>query len=88
MQYKTKQGRLMHFFRKYEKGKLEIVTSVHVYDIFMAGNPETLKIIKENIKEKFNISESRKVKKFLGVYYKCGHDAKGTYAKMTIEKDV
>ena len=33
-------------FRKYEKGKLEIVMSVHVDDAFMAGNPETLKYIK------------------------------------------
>ena len=49
----------------------------------MAGKPETL-----NIKEKFNISESGKVKKFLGIYYKWGHDVKCTYAKMITEKDV
>ena len=71
-------------FQKYEKGNLEIVMSVHVDDIFMAGNPETLKVIKENIKEKINISDSRKVKKFLGVYYEWGHDEKGTYAKTTM----
>ena len=56
------------FFRKYEKGKLELVISVHVYDVFMAGKPETLKLIKEKIKEKFNISESGNVNKFLGFY--------------------
>ena len=43
------------FFQKYEKGKLELVMSVHVDDVFMAGKPETLKAIKENNKEKFNI---------------------------------
>ena len=58
------------FFSKDEKGKLELVISVHVDYVFMAGKPETLKVIKERIKEKFNISKSRKVKKFLGVYYK------------------
>ena len=53
------------FFRKYEKGKLELVISVHVDDVFMAGKPEALKVIKEKIKKKFNISESGNVKKFL-----------------------
>ena len=48
----------------------------------MAGNPETLKVIKENIKEKFNISKSVKVKKFLGVYYKWGHDSKLMYGNV------
>ena len=62
--------------------------SVHVDDMFMAGNPETQKIIKENIKDKFKISESGKVKKSLGVYYKWSHNVKGAYAKMTMEKDV
>ena len=46
----------------------------------MAGKPEMLKVIKEKIKENFNI--------FLGVYYKRGHDTRGTYANMTMEKDV
>ena len=35
-----------------------------------------------------NISESGKVNNFLGVYYKWGHGAKGTYAKITMYKDV
>ena len=43
-------------FRKDKKGKLELVISVHVENVFTAGNPETLKDIKENIKDKFNIS--------------------------------
>ena len=47
---------------------------------------ETLNNIKENIKEKFNISESGKVNNFLGFYYELGHYAKVTYAKMTINK--
>ena len=72
----------MHFFRKYEKGKLELVMSVHANDVFMVCNPETLKVIKEKIKEKFNISESGNVKKILGVNYEWGHHAKGTYAKL------
>ena len=58
------------FFRKYEKRKLELVMPVHVNNVFMAGKPETLKGIKEKIKEKFNISDSGEVKTFLGVYYK------------------
>ena len=43
------------FFGKYEKGKFELVMSIHVGNVFMAGKPETLKNIKEKIKEKFNI---------------------------------
>ena len=54
----------------------------------MAGKQETLKFIKLNIKEKFSISDSGKVKKFLGVYYKWVHNVKGTYEKMTMETDV
>ena len=34
------------FLRKDEKGKLELVMSVHVDDVFVAGNMETLKNIK------------------------------------------
>ena len=76
------------FFRKDEKGKLELLMSAHMDDVFVAGKAETLKVITEKIKEKFNISESVKVKNFLGVYYEWGHDAKGKYAKNTMEKDV
>ena len=36
----------MHFFRKYEKGKLELVMSVRADALFMADKPETLKVIK------------------------------------------
>ena len=54
----------------------------------MADKLETLNNMKEKIKEKFNISDSRKVKKFLGVYYKWGRDKKVTYEKMTMDKDV
>ena len=52
-------------FGKYEKGKLELVMSVHVDNVFIYGNPRKLKNIKEKIKEKFNISESRKSRSFL-----------------------
>ena len=74
-------------FRKYYKWKLEIVMSVHVDGVFMAGNIETWKNTKGNIKGKLNISGSGKVKKFLEVYYKWSREAKGTYAKTTTEKD-
>ena len=37
-------------FRKDEKGKLELVMSVHVDGVFVAGKPETLKVIKEKTK--------------------------------------
>ena len=40
------------------------------------------------IKLKFNIQDSGKVRKFIGVYYEWGRDAKGPYAKITMEKDV
>ena len=54
----------------------------------MTGNPDTLNNTKENIMEKFNISESGKVKNFLGVYYERGRDAKVIRAKITMEKDL
>ena len=71
---------------KYEKGKSELVMSFHVDNLFMAGHMETLNNIKENIKEKFNISESVKVNNFLGFYYEWGHYAKGEYVKTTMNK--
>ena len=60
--------------------------SVHVGGVFMAESPETLKKLKELIKLKFNIQESREVKKFLGVYYEWVHDKKCSYAKNTMDK--
>ena len=63
-------------YSKYYKGKLELVMSVHLDDLFIAGSPETLESIKELIKLKFNIQESIKVKKFIGVYYEWVHDYK------------
>ena len=62
--------------------------SVHMDDVFISGNPDTFKNIKENIKERFNIQESGEVIKFLWVYYEWGCDVKSTYTKITIEKDV
>ena len=76
------------FYRKYYNGRLELVMFVHIDDVFMSGRPETLEKIKEIIKLKFNIQESEKEKKFLGVYYKWGHDTKDSYSKMNMEKDV
>ena len=74
------------FFMKDEKGKLYLVVSIHVDNLFMAGKSETLKDIKENIKEKFNISSFVKVKTFIGVYCEWVHYEKGAYAKMAMEK--
>ena len=54
-------------YSKYDEGKLELVVSVHLDDLLIAGRPETLESIKELIKLKFNIQESGKVKKFIGV---------------------
>ena len=62
--------------------------SVHVDDVFVSGSPEPLEKIQELIKLTFNIQDSGKVKKFLGVYYKLGHCDKGLYAQITMEKDV
>ena len=69
------------FYKKDYCGKLETVMSVHVDDVIMSVMPETLENIKYMIKLKFNIKESVKVKNFLGVYHKWGHNAKGPYAK-------
>ena len=55
------------------------MVSVHADDVLMTGSPETLEIIKEMIKLKFNIQESGKEKNFLRVYYNYGNDAKGPY---------
>ena len=70
------------------RGGLDNVVSVHADDVLMTGSPETLENIKEMIKLKFNIQESGKEKTFLRVYYNYGNDAKGPYAKITMEKDV
>ena len=37
---------------------------------------------------KSKIQESGKLRMFLGVYYKFGHDKKGPYSKTTMKKDV
>ena len=50
------KGESYFLFRKYQKGKLEIVMSVHGDDVFMDSKPEKLKVIKEMIKKNFNIS--------------------------------
>ena len=73
-------------FRKFQKRMLELVMSFHVDDVFIAGKPEIPKVIKEQIKEKFKISDSIKLGKFLGVYYEWGHNVKGMYAKITMER--
>ena len=51
--------------------------------VFMSGKPGTLEKIKDKIKLKFSIQYYGKVKKFLGVYYEWGRDAKVSYIKMT-----
>ena len=57
------------FYKKYDNNKLEIVMSVHVDDVFMAGSLETMEKIKEMINLNLNIQKFSKVKKFIGVYY-------------------
>ena len=42
-------------FGKYEKGKSDIVMSVHVDDVLVAVKTEILKYITENTKDKLNI---------------------------------
>ena len=69
-------------------GKLELMMYVHVDDVFMAGRLKTWENIKEMIKFKFKIQEYDNVNKFLGLYYKWGHDAEGPYAQMTMWKYV
>ena len=70
IQPKMYQSRLLYFLYVILKEKSVIVVPFHVNDVFRFGKPDKLKYIKENIKNKFNISEFGKVKNFLGVYYK------------------
>ena len=76
------------FYKKDGNGKPEVMMSVHINNAFMTGNPETLEKMNWMINLKFIIQESEKVKKFIRVYYEWSHDAKGSYAKTTIEKGV
>ena len=90
---KEREMKIIHaeyciLYKKYDSGKLELVISINVDNECMEARPEKLENIKEIIKLKFNIKESDKLKKFLGVYYKWGHDAKGTPTKITTEKDI
>ena len=57
-------------------------------DVVTAGRPDTLENIKEMINLEFNIQESRKMRKFIGVYYEWGHDTKGPSAEINMEKDI
>ena len=50
----------------HDKGKLALVMYVYVDGIFMEGKTDTLENLKELIKLKFNIQESKKLKRFLG----------------------
>ena len=43
------------FYKKYDYGKLDLVMSIHVDDVFLSGITETSENIKETIKLKFNI---------------------------------
>ena len=74
------------FYNNDDGGKLDLVMYVHVENVFMAARSETLEKNKYMIKLKFNIQYSGIVKRFLGLYYEWGHDAKGMYAKITVEK--
>ena len=64
--YKPKRtkGDYCIFFKKYDNGKLELLMSVHVDDVFTTGKPETLDKTKEMITHKINIEEYSKVKNF------------------------
>ena len=55
-----------NLYGKYDIGKVELVISIHVDGVFMAGMTDKLENIKEMIKLKFNIQESVKVRNFLG----------------------
>ena len=52
------------------------------------GIEKHLKKNKEKIQPDFNIQDYGKVKNFLRLYHEWGHDAKGSYTKTTMEKDV
>ena len=56
------------FYKKYDSGKLELVVFIYVDGALMEERRDILENIKEIKKLKFNIQESGKVKKFLGVY--------------------
>ena len=82
------QAEYLILYNKDDGGKLDVVMSINVDCILMTGRLETLENIKEMIKLKFNIEYYWKVKRFLGVYCKWGHDAKGLYTKIIMDKDV
>ena len=62
--------------------------SVHVDDVFMAGNRDTFEKRKEKIQPDFNIQDYRKVKKFLRLYQNGVMMQKVRTQKLTTEKDV
>ena len=75
-------------YKKHNRRKLELMMSIYIDEMFMAGKLENLEKRKELLKLKFNIQESGNVNFFLGVYYERLHDKKGPYYKITMEKDV
>ena len=83
---KISQSDLCILFNKYHQAKLELIMSVHVYDIFMTGRKDNFKKLKDLIKLKFNIQQYGKVKKFLEVYYEWGHDKKVRMPKIPWRK--
>ena len=88
MQHDKKQGILLHFYKKYNNRKLELVMSVYIDNLFMSEKPKILENITIMINLKFNIQESWKEKKFFRVYHEWGRNTKGPYAIMTMKKNV
>ena len=65
-------------YKKYDYGKLELVISVYVDDIFTARKQEIQEKIKYNINMKLNIQQYGIVNNFIGVYYEWVCDMKGS----------
>ena len=75
-------------YKKDDNGKLELVMTVYIDYVFVAGKTEKLKITKYVMNQRFNIQYSGKVKKFLKVYYELGRETKELYKNWWLEKDV
>ena len=55
------QSELCILYRKHNRGKLELMMSVYIDEMFMAGKLDNLEKQKELLKLKFNIQESGNV---------------------------
>ena len=59
------------FFKKDDQGNLQLMALTHVDDTLIAGNEKESKDFKKGISERFKFRDEGRLKKHLGVTYKC-----------------